>query len=446
MPHTSRRDFIKHSVAAASLTILPSCATFRKRPSDKVTIALIGCGGRMKALLKELLAIDSVQVVAAVDPIKANRDEKAQTCNLHYGGNYCKAVENYNDVIQDRSIDGVVIATQDHWHVPIAIAAARAGKDMYVEKPLGLSMPRAEILRKEIRSRKLIFQYGTQQHSSVSGRQAIELVQNEYVGKITHCDVWSPVLDPKKSFSAIEEQPIPEGINYDLWLGPAPYKPYSNDRILNQKGTWHSYDYALGFIAGWGAHPLDMLQWGLDLEDTTISSCEGSGTWNDEPNNLLNTVHTWDLALQYKSGIDVRFMDTHTAEPLIKEFHPYYRANGVVYHGTEGYVVHSRGAAYVSRNGQYERINDIDFDQFKIKAVQSPGHMQNFIDSMISRRDPVSTIEAAIHSDAISHIGNAAVRSGKKIKFDPKSLVITNEPHLNSMLTRDLRSPYGDHV
>ncbi|MEM1084383.1 MAG: Gfo/Idh/MocA family oxidoreductase [Verrucomicrobiota bacterium] len=440
--HT-RRSFLKAGSAlglgSASGLILPSRLLGADSPSKKVNIALIGSGGRGSQLLRELINIPQARVIVTCDPFKDRREAQAGVVNGASGNNHCKPVEDFREVMADSNVDAVVVATPDHWHVPVAIAAAKAKKDMYVEKPLGLSMPRAAQLRDLIRANKLVFQYGTQQHSSLSGRQAVELVWNEYVGKIKRVDVVSPTQDKDARCPLIEE-PVPEGLNYDLWLGPARETPYFARRV-SAEGVWFCYDYALGFIAGWGAHPLDVLQWGLQTEDTAPVSYKGTGFYPKEP-DLFDTVRTWDVEMQYANGMEVRFLDQHSAIPVLKDKHPRLRDNEVIWHGTEGFVTHTRGGAMLYRNGKYENVGKIDFSQFAKRAEVSPQHMQNFVDCVISRKDPVSTIEAALHSDSISHLSNLAVRSGKEIAYDPKTVSITNDKALDAMLTRKIRKGY----
>ena len=165
----------------------------------------------------------------------------------------CKAYNDFRELLARDDIDAVVIATPDHWHVPIALAAVRAGKDVYVEKPLGVSMEQDKALRAAVHTHGAIFQYGTQQRSfSTHCAFACELVRNGYLGELKAIHVVAP---NGATGGNPAPQPVPAGLDYDLWLGPAPLAPYTHDRVIGG-GRWHIYDYALGFIAGWGAHPL----------------------------------------------------------------------------------------------------------------------------------------------------------------------------------------------
>ena len=159
-------------------------------------------------------------------------------------------------------IDAVVIATPDHWHVPVGLAAVRAGKDVYIEKPLGHTLAQNQAMLEACQKHKRIFQYGTQQRSQEILKRGIELVLNGYIGELQRIEVWAPA---GAGGGSLDEIPVPAGLDYDLYLGPAPMKPCSKDRITSA-GSWYCSDYALGFIAGWGAHPLDIAIWGMDYD------------------------------------------------------------------------------------------------------------------------------------------------------------------------------------
>lgn len=444
---TNRRQFLKKAaVGAAAMTgptIIPASVLGANAPSKRVNLAAIGCGNRAHALvLVGFGQLDGARVTAAVDPFRDRRDQLAAQLNQRYGGDYCKAYEDYREVVNREDIDGVVIATPDHWHVPIALAAARAGKDMYVEKPLSIAMNWAKLLRKEVEVGKVIFQYGTQQRSGAAARRAVELVWNGHIGEIQRVDVYSPHLAADASADPAE-QPVPEGLNYDLWLGPAPQRPFSPARVNNKQGTWHCYDYALGFIAGWGAHPLDILQWGLQTDHTAPVEVEGKG-FLKPGEELLNTVRTWDLAMKYADGTPVRFMDTATARPMIKPMHERMQGDGTIFHGTDGWVCYQRGSCWVKKGGgDYLRPSEIKRGKNERRAYVSDSQHGNFVDCMKSRKPTINPLESAIRSDTISHLGDIAVRTGSKLRYDPEEEVIRDNPEAAAMLDRPAREPYG---
>jgi predicted dehydrogenase len=440
---TNRRQFLKRSAlgagALAAPAILPSGLLGQESPSNRVNLALIGCGGRMRGLgLGGFAKLGGARIIAAVDPFRSRREDFASRLDVQYGGKYCTAVEDYRTVLERDDIDGVVVATPDHWHGPVAIAAARAGKDMYVEKPLTISLDLAKVLRKELAKNKCVFQYGTQQRSGQAARTAMELVWNGHVGEVKQVDVGSPHLGAD-SRTKPGEQPVPEGFNYDLWLGPAPVKPYFDKRCTNF-GAWHCYDYALGFVAGWGAHPLDILQWGLQTDDTCPVEFEGTGFIPED--DFANTLRTWDVRFKYAGGLPGRFLDSTTAKGVIGKYHPRMRGNDTVFHGTEGWVAYARGVCYLFKGGDYVNTATVDLSGAKKKAYVSNSQHGNFVDCMKSRKPTINPIESAIRSDTISHLTNIAVRTGRKVKFDPEKEEIAGDAAANAMLSRPMRTGY----
>ncbi len=269
----SRRDFLKHAAATAAGTIaspslLSSTGVRSNRippASDRVTLGHIGVGGQGGWLLRGFLEVSGCQSVAVCDPFKDRREANAHLVNQRFAAGKksahaegCAAYEDFRELLARPDIDAVIVATPDHWHVPIALAAARAGKDMYVEKPLGLSINQNKALRSALQRYGTVFQYGTQQRCfNTHCAFACELVHNGYLGDLLEIRVEAPA---GVSGGSTEPAPLPDGFNYDLWLGPAPESPYTVDRCTNL-GSYHVYANSLGFIAGWGAHPLDIMHW-----------------------------------------------------------------------------------------------------------------------------------------------------------------------------------------
>ena len=240
-----------------------------------------------------------------------------------------------------KDVDGVVISTPDHWHVPLAVYAARAGKDMYVEKPLGVALAWAWKLREEVARHKVVFQYGTQQRGDQRQfRRACELVRNGYIGEIQRVDVWSP--DMSTQFNAASVPPygstrpiaVPADLDYEMWIGPAPMKPYTADRATNF-GAYHIYDYALGFIAGWGAHPLDIAQWGLGMDASGPIRYQGTGKIPPK-GSLWDSIESWDVQCEYANGVKMHFMGHRVAEPIVKAYHPAWCDHGTTFFGDRG--------------------------------------------------------------------------------------------------------------
>lgn len=306
MQKPNRREFLKSAVLTGAgfgmPTIIPSGLLGKNAPSKRIHIGAIGVGSRSKVVNYHHIGkqLTDTRIIACADPFKDRREDFAESMNRLYDGNYCTPYLDFRELLQRDDIDGVTICTGDQWHVPIAIAAIRAGKDVYLEKPLSTAMSWAWKLREEAAKRDVIFQYGTQQRSMRNFQQATDLVRNGYIGKIKSVDAWCDNMDGQinakrlsKPYGSTEPAPLPEGLDYDLWLGPSPVRPYTADRTSNY-ALWHNYDYALGFIAGWGAHPLDAAQWGLDADHTSPVYYEGTGSL-PPAGGLYNTTQYWDI-------------------------------------------------------------------------------------------------------------------------------------------------------
>lgn len=426
-----RRNFLRGAAASAigvavGPTIIPGAALGKDgsvAPSNRVVLGHIGVGAQGGGLLRGFLQLDESQSIALCDPFKDRRESKAQMVEKHYAnkdqkGSYkgCKPYNDFRELLARDDIDAVVIATPDHWHVPIAMAAVRAGKDIYVEKPLGISLEQDKALRKAVHSHDRVFQYGTQQRGfDTHCGFACELVRNGYIGELKAIHVVAP---NGASGGTADPQPVPEGFDYDLWLGPAAETPYTDDRVKGL-GRWMIYDYALGFIAGWGAHPLDIAHWGYPHLPV-----EYSGTGKIPTEGLFNTIVDWKVQGRYASGVEFSL----TTGP-----------DKTTFVGTEGWVAPSRGGLTTGPDS----LRRIKLKPDETHLVQSNHHYRNFVKCVLDRSTPVSDIDSAVQSDAMSHLSDIAIRTGRTIKWDPKKETIIGDPQAGAMLTRAMRAPWG---
>ena len=336
-------------------------------------------------------------------------------------------------------IDAIVCCSCDHWHIPIAVAAARAGKDMYVEKPLGPSLAWAKTLRKELQRSRGVFQYGTQQRSGSQFRHAVELVRGGYLGEIRHVDAWcidgtraKDWFDPKSTVP----EPVPENLSYDLWLGPAPKKPYSRYRV-HREGSFHTYDYSIGFLGGWGAHPLDIAQWGLKTDNSGPVGYEGTGKL-PTTKGLYSTVYDWEVRAKYASGVTLHFMSHRPAAPVVKKYRERWSDHGTTFFGEKGWIsVDRRGLEASDPKLIDQRLASSDE-----QLLHSDGHDRNFLDCVRSRAATLTPLESAIRSDTISHLSDVAVRTRRPIRWDPVAERVIGDEEADRMLVRPMRSPY----
>jgi predicted dehydrogenase len=411
LPRMTRRTVLKGASALAGVAGFPYVAPAsalgrdgRPAPSDRVTVGKLGCGGRGGGI-----GAVGGEIVAAYDPWKPRRQR--------YARSGAKVYDDFRDLLADEHIDAVAIASTDHWHVPLTIAAARAGKDMYTEKPLGVSIAQDLAARQAVRRYGRMFQYGTQQRSSAHCRFGCELVRNGFIGEVRELLVVAPDSTPGGSWQA---QPVPADLDYEMWLGPAPWRPY-----MGQAGGgndwWHTYDYAIGFIAGWGAHPLDILVWGYDTHLAGTWEVEGTGFI--DPQGRHDVVCRWDVRLRFSNGVRMTF-----------------RPGGdyTQFTGTRGWVGISRGGLKADPPSLLKET----IGPSMVHLQESRSHGGNFAEAVRTRRDPVSNIEDAVHSDLISHVSDIAVRLGRKVVWDPAAERFVGDAEANRRMTRAMRQPW----
>ena len=444
----SRRNFLK-TMSFCVPVLVPSSVLGRTciSPNNRINLGHIGVGGRGTSLLKSFLMLKNTQSVAVCDAFKDRCIDRASIIDQHYSEEFndplykcCRVFSDFRDLLAQKDIDAVVIATPDHWHVPIAIAAVKAGKDVYVEKPLGVSISDNQKLRKIVHKYGAIFQHGTQQRSFYDFRFVCELVRNGYIGDLHTIYTWCAAMDSQASaFNApggsMVPVSVPTGFDYDMWLGPAPKTPYTIDRCTNF-GTYHHYDNSLGFIAGWGAHPLDIAQWGNNTDNTAPVYYEGKGTIAEQ--GLFRTVDTWDFWCTYANGVRMRFINEKQALPVVQKEFKQARDHGTMFVGSEGWVAVDRSHAYASP----AFLLNIKLKKDDIKLSSSLNHYQNFIDCVKSRRQPVSPIHSAVQSDIISHLCDISVRVCRPIQWDPLNEKILNDPEADRFMSRPYRNPW----
>lgn len=426
MDNPSRRGFVKGASAAVSAllfpTVLPSTVFGASAPGNRVALGHIGVGGQGSGLLQGFMGLPQAQTVAVCDPLRPRRQEIARRVDDFYAAqkdrkNYrgCKDFNDFRDVLARADIDAVVIATPDHWHVPIAMAAIKAGKDVYLEKPMGVSIEQNKALRAAVHRHGAVFQYGTQQRCfSQHCGFACELVRNGYLGQLKAVHVVAPngATGGDPTVAA-----VPAGLDYDLWLGPAPEAPYCRDRVYGV-GRWHIYDYALGFIAGWGAHPLDIAHWGYPHIPV-----EYEGTGKIPTTGLFDTVVDWNIRGRYASGVEFTLTTGGDKTTFV---------------GTEGRVAASRGGITASS----ETLLKTSIKPGDVHLLQNRHHYQDFVECVLARRKPASDIDSAVQSDFMSHLGDIAIRTQRKIVWDPEKETIVGDESLQRLMRRAMRGPW----
>jgi predicted dehydrogenase len=384
--------------------------------SERVTVGHIGVGGRGADIFRYSQSVPEFQSVAAADCYENRRDAVAGACQG-------KAYRDFRDLLARDDIDAVVIATPDHWHVPIGILAARAGKHVYIEKPLGVSIEEDLAMQKVVEATGVIFQYGTQQRSIPHCWVGCELVRRGAIGKIHTIEVDAP---DGGSGGATAEAPVPQGFDFDLWCGPAPLRPYTPD-LCQPPGTYWVYSQSIGYLGGWGAHPLDIMVWGSDADLSGLVVVEGSGVIPTE--GLYDCVYNWDMNITMG---DVRLI-----------FRP--GADRTKFIGDQGWIQVAREHA---RNGASDPAYDPRQPARPVEPVAgslpvSTNHSEDFIRAIKSQTPAVSHVRDAVRSDIISLLCDIAVRTGEKIVWDPQSRsLVQPSAEAQALVSRKMRSPW----
>jgi len=425
----TRRTFLKSAAAAAAPYVVPCTVLGKDAPSNTITMGCIGVGRQGSGDMRGFL--DLVRILAVCD-VDADRAQKAkQTVERHYAerlgkGTYkgCDAYGDYRDLVARRDIDTCLIVTPDHWHVIPALAAARHRKDMYVEKPLTLTIAEGRVLADTVRRYGVVLQVGSQQRSDGRFRFACELARNGRVGKI-HTVTVGIGTDPPCPPQPV--MPVPKGLDYDFWLGPAPWAPYTEKRVHPEQGYgrpgWLRIEaYSGGMMTGWGSHHNDIAQWGLGTEYTGPVEFEGEGEFPDD--GLWDVHGRFRVEARYASG--VRLIITSQAP------------NGVKFEGSDGWVFVTRGRI----DAEPKSLLAETIGPSEVHLYRSHDHKGNFVDCVRTRRDPIANVEIGHRSATVCHLANIALWLGRPLRWNPDEEHFVDDPGADRMMQRSMRSPW----
>ena len=415
----SRREFLKGSSVAATAVafapiIVPSSVFGASAPSNRITIGSVGVGGMGTSDMKGFKGNPNAEVVAICDVDAGHRKEACKIAGLDTKSSY----NDFRELLARDDIDAVVVAAPDHWHVPLSIAAVRAGKDVYCEKPLTLTIAEGRALADEVRRYGRILQTGSQQRSSDNFRFACELVRNGRIGKVHTVRVGVPGNN-RTCEPTWTPEPVPEGFDYDLWLGPAPWAPYHHQRCHYE--FRFLLDYSGGQPTNWGAHHLDIAQWGLGMDNSGPVEIVGNGEF--PTSGLFTTATKVCFEATYANGVKLICQTG---------------GSNTRFEGADGWVDVSRGDLKTLPESLKKEIIGPD----EIHLYQSRDHKQNFLDCIKSRKDPIAGAETGHRSATLCHLGNIAMLLGRKLKWDPDKERFINDSAADSMLARGMRAPW----
>lgn len=414
----TRRTFLERAALTGAGLAIPAIVPAsalgragRMPPSERITLGFIGVGGMGGGHLGGFAGNNQVQVLAVCDVYEPHR----MNARNRIGGD-CAAYNDFRELLDRCDIDAVVISTPDHWHTLISIMAAQAGKDIYCEKPLTLTIGEGRPLVNAVRRYGRVFQVGSQQRSEWNFRYACELVRSGKIGRV-HTVRTGFGRGPQGGDPRITNPP--SGLDWDLYLGPAPKVPFQRDRF-GFNFRWFS-DYSGGMLTDWGAHHNDIAQWGLGYDHSGPVEVEGTGTFPTE--GAYDTAVTWDITFTYANGVKV------ICNP---------RQHGARFEGTDGWVHVDRGFLQASSPDLLQiRLGPND-----VHLYESPGHHQDWLNCIRTRQKPICDVEIGVRSVSVCHLANICLRVGRKLRWDPTKERFVGDEEANRLLHRPYRAPW----
>jgi len=426
MSKITRRQF-GTAAAAATIALQIKGARAEAGPNDRIRIGSIGQGSRGRGNLNEFLRNPEVDCVVVCDPdeafleraandVAAQRDRRPDT------------VQDFRRVIERNDLDAVLVSTPDHWHALPTIHACQAGLDVYVEKPLARTIDEGRAILEAATRHNRVVQMGTQWRSGEHYEQAVEYVHSGKIGPIRMVRGWSYKDWP---IGPEEDQPVPEGVNYDLWLGPAPDRPF-NPNHFHRNFRWY-WNYAGGLMTDLGVHVINLCQWATGLESPTrISSMGGMHAYEE---GLMDSPDTQAAIYDFPN---YTMIWEHQLRGTLAP-HQADRRDGAWISGT-------KGAVYITSGG-WEVVPDpvdgsLEAEQHGSGPDGRPAHVRNFLDCMASREQPVSNPMVGHHVTTIAHLGNLAYRAGADLLWDAEAERVTNNPEADALVGEPYREPW----
>jgi predicted dehydrogenase len=406
-------------------------------------MACIGVGNQGIGILRRFLKNDDVQVVAVCDVNRGSygyktdeqflgREPARKEVDAYYRGKAgagafraCQGCSDFRDVLGREDVDAVTVVVPDHWHALITIAAAEAGKDIYCEKPLSLTIGQGRAMVEAVRKHKRILQTGSMERSNPLNQYVCGLVRSGKIGRILRVTTHVGFNNKVGPGPGWKPMPVPDGFDYEMWLGPAPKVPYHKDRCLYR--FRFNYDYSGGQVTNFGAHSNDLAQWGLGMDESGPVEIEFiSAKWLPK-GSLFNTALETEFRCRYANGTE---LTCKTDEKPV----------GVKFEGTEG-MIQATAYPWMARSEPASLITN-QFPDGRIRFDATTAHVRNFLDCVKSREEPVATVEIGHRSASVCHLGNVAIRLGRDVRWDPQQERFPGDDEADEMLWRPQRSPW----
>ncbi len=426
---TNRRQFLRSSATAALGTmILPSIISSSALgingivpPSDRIVMGSIGTGSQGTSNMRNFLNFKEVQYVALCD-LDANHLKNArQIVNEHHRNNDCRIYEDYRELLEKEKLDAVCISVPDHWHSHTYIAAAEKKINIWGEKPLARSISEGKAIVKAVQKNGIIWQTGSWQRSVANFHQAAELVFNGRIGKVKYAEVGLP--NGGKNIGTPPVKEIPEGLNWEFWLGSAPKVPYRG--VCHWDWRW-IIDYSGGQLTDWAGHHIDIAHWGLGLDRTGPIEVEGAGVYPRE--GIFDVPVEYDFLCKYANGIQIRVANTSRLQ----------HGAGVIWYGENGWIHVDRGRLFASD----PKILEEKMGSGDTLLYKSENHFGNLLECIKTRKETITPVDIAHRSISVGLLGEIAMTTGQKIQWDPEKEEIIGNERASRLLKRPMREPW----
>jgi predicted dehydrogenase len=418
MPALNRRSFLTTSAATVTTLSALTAAGAAKKPNERVVLAVMGVRGRGVDHLRGFSSIKGVEIAYVCDP-DANVVPRALKELAKHQKREPKVIKDVREALQDKDVTALTVAAPDHWHALATIWACEHGKDVYVEKPVSHNLLEGRRMVEVARKHDRIVQVGTQRRSGEHFHRLVKFMHEGKLGKVPFARTW--IAGHRASIGHKKDGPVPKGVDYDLWLGPAPKRPFNRNRFHYE---WHwNWDYGTGEIGNNGIHALDVVRWVLGLEaPVRVTSGGGKYFYDDDRQTPDTQVAVFDFP-----------------KTCVMWEHRIWSKTGLAGEPFGGALYGEKGTLFFDSKGWHV----IDGDKETVKGADMEGaHFRNFIDSVRDHKRPNADIEDGHKSTRLCHLGNIALRLGRALRFDAKTETILHDSEANRMLRRSYRAPY----
>lgn len=430
----SRRNALKRLAAIAAPCILPARIFAATPPSEKIVVGMIGMGRQAKfANLPQLLALGEVHVPIVCDVDAWRLNNAKQEVDKHYGNSDCATTRDWREIIARDDIDAVMVSTPDHWHVPISLAAVRAGKHVSCEKPLTLSIAEGRVLANAAREKGVVFRTDSECRSNDFMHRAAELVTNGYIGKLKTLHVTVPTGDAAGGDPTPME--VPPELDYEMWTGPAPMLPYTLDRVhpreaYTRPGWMRCRTTCEGMITNWGAHLLDVAQWAHGTDHTGPVEVEGKGQYPEPGSGLWNVLLNFQARFRYADGVEMTYATSDA---------PYVR-----FEGEEGWIQSTWFDGGDLKAGLTASSDSLLQIALKDSDVHLPhrADKKDFVHGIRTGEPTMADAEVGHRTCSLGQLAHIAIQLSRKLQWDPAAERFLNDEAANLLLSRLMRDPW----